>query len=218
MKPINSSERARVYYKVIGLFIACLVLAMSLGFSTMNVNKLTDYASRKQLEVLKSNLMFQEKVFQPNINEATVNLKDLPDYKAKQKYPGDISTSIEVSLGNIKSAWKTDETDQNYIMYKNIVDIYFALEAAYMDKFKLEEQLEQKDRITQNVDGDLSRELKIRDNFAKENETLKNDIKNIGNDLKEQQRLAESRQRELKSCRDSLKTCLRDVKIYKQQR
>ncbi|OFY68144.1 MAG: hypothetical protein A2Y71_07815 [Bacteroidetes bacterium RBG_13_42_15] len=188
---------------------------MLLGFSTMNANKVTDYTCRKQLEELNNDLKFLNTVFEPNIDEATRNLQDLPNYKERQKTPADIETSIKIALGNIKKDWIED--DQQYNMYKNIVDTYFALESAYLDKFKLEEQLEQKERVTQTADGDLNRELKIRDGFAKDNESLKLEIRNLNSDIKIQQSLAESRKRELGNCRDSLKRCMRDLKAFRQR-
>ena len=215
MKPINSKERSKALLKVTGLFLLCFILAMLLGFSTMNANKVTDYTCRKQLEELNNDLKFLNTVFKPNIDEATRNLQDLPNYKEKQKTPADIETSIKIALGNIKKDWIED--DQQYNMYKNIVDIYFALESAYLDKFKLEEQLEQKERVTQTADGDLNRELKIRDGFAKENESLKLELRNLNSDIKIQQSLAESRKRELGNCRDSLKRCMRDIKAFRQR-
>jgi len=215
MKPNNSKERSKALLKVTGLFLLCFILAMLLGFSTMNANKVTDYTCRKQLEELNNDLKFLNTVFKPNIDEATRNLQDLPNYKEKQKTPADIETSIKIALGNIKKDWIED--DQQYNMYKNIVDIYFALESAYLDKFKLEEQLEQKERVTQTADGDLNRELKIRDGFAKENESLKLELRNLNSDIKIQQSLAESRKRELGNCRDSLKRCMRDIKAFRQR-
>ena len=217
MKPLNSKERAHAFYKVIGWFVFCFALSMFLGYCTMNVNNYMDNASQKQLEALKNDLLFQEKVFQPNIADATKNLADLPKYKEKNLIPADIASSINISLEKIKKEWKADETDQKYIMYKNIVETYYALESAYLEKFKLENDLEQKDRVTKTVDGDLSRELKNRDNLAKENESMKSEIKTLRSDITEQQKLAESCQRELKACQDSLKRCMKDLKVFRQR-
>jgi hypothetical protein len=217
MKPLNSKERTRAFYKVISMFIFCFSIAMILGFSTMSVNKMTDYTTRKQLEALKNDLIFQEKVFQPNIDDATKKLTDLSNYKEKTLDLNATKSDIETSLKKIMSAWKVDEESGQYLMYKNIVEIYFALESAYDKKYKLEEQLEQKERVTQTADGDLNRELKIRDGFAKENESLKLEIKNLDSDIKIQQSLAESRKRELGNCRDSLKRCMRDIKAFRQR-
>jgi hypothetical protein len=217
MKPINSKERSKALLKVAGLFLLCFILAMLLGFSTMNANKVTDYTCKRQLEELNNDLKFLNTVFIPNIEEATKNLQDLPNYKERQKTTADIETNIKVALANIKKDWKVDETDQQYIMYNNIVDTYFALESAYMDKFKLQEQLEQKVRVSQESDGELNRELKIRDGFANENSTLKLELKNLNSDIKIQQSLVEKRLKELSNCRDSLKKCLRENRAYRQR-
>jgi hypothetical protein len=102
------------------------------------------------------------------------------------------------------------KTSANFQEFKD------SAEAAFI-KFKLEEQLEQKERVTQTADGDLNRELKIRDGFAKDNESLKLEIRNLNSDIKIQQSLAESRKRELGNCRDSLKRCMRDLKAFRQR-
>lgn len=201
--------------KVTGLFLACFILAMFLGFSTMNANKITESNCRKQLEKINKELIFLNNVFIPNIDEATKQLQDLPNYKERQKTPADIETSVKVAIENIKKDWV--ETDEHYLMYKNIVDTYFALQSAYLDKFRLEEELDQKQRVSQNADGELNRELRVRDGFANENASLKIELKNLSDDIKKQQLLAESKQRELKSCRDSLRQCLRENRAYRQK-
>lgn len=217
MKPLNSKERAQAYYKVIGWFVFCFALSMFLGYCTMNVNNYMDNTSRKQLEALRNDLLFQETVFQPNIADATKNLMDLPKYKEKNLIPADIASSINVSLEKIKKDWKADETDKKYLMYRNIVETYYALESAYLEKFKLENDIEQKDRVTKTVDGDLSRELKNRDNLAKENELMKSEIKTLSSEITEKQKLAEGCQRELKAYQDSLKRCMKDLKVFRQR-
>jgi hypothetical protein len=210
MKPLNSKERAKAFYKVTGLFVFCFVLAMLLGFSTMKEKNVTDYTSRKQLEALKNNLIFQEQVFQPNIEDATRKLKDLPNSKASQLSPANIATSIDASLGNIKKEWIVNEKDQQYIMYKNIVDIYFALEAAYLAKFKLEEQLEAKENNVKTGSSDLQRVIDQRDEFGQENKSLKSEKEILSSNIV-------NLQKRLKNSRDSLRSCSDQNKGYKQQ-
>ena len=205
MKPLNSKERTRAYYKVIGLFMVCFVLAMFLGFSTMNANKVADYACRKQLEVLKNNLQFQETVFQPNIDGATKKLKDLSNYKEKTLDPNATKSDIETSLKKIMSEWKVDEEDQQYLMYKNIVDIYFALESAYDSKFKLEEQLARKEGDVKTVDSDLQRVIDRRDELERENRILKSDKGDLLANFAKNQSQSDILQRQLGKCRDSLR-------------
>ena len=218
MKPLNSKERNEAFYKVIGLFVICFVLAILLGFSTMNVNKMMDYASRKQLEKLRNDIFFQEKVFQPNIENATKKLQDLPNYKQRSLILEDIVTSINVTLEKIKSEWKVDETDQQYIMYKDIVETYFALQKAYIDKFKLEEQLEAKESAVLNGSGDLQRELNKRDDLENENKSLKSNIGTLSSSVADLQSQSDRLQKQLIKCRDSLRICLVENKGYRQQR
>jgi hypothetical protein len=218
MKPLNSTERTKAFYKVIGLFVLCFALAILLGFSTMNVNKMMDYASRKQLEGLRNDLLFQEKVFQPNIENATKKLQDLPHYKERSLILEDLVTSINVTLEKIKSEWTVDETNPQYIMYKNIVETYFALQKAYIDKFKLEEQLEAKENVVVNGSGDLQREINKRDDLENENKSLKSNLSTLNTNVADLQSQAERLQKQLTKCRDSLKICLVENRGYKQQR
>lgn len=232
MKPLNSKERSGAYLKVTGWFILCFVLAGILGFSTMNVNKVNDYACRKQLEDLKNNLKFQETVFCPGIQEATLKLQDFSNYKEKKLIPGDIATSIEASLGKIKAEWTVDEKDQQYLMYKSIVDIYFALESAYLSSLKMEEQLQSKELAGQSNAGELQLQLKKKDEVEKENQLLKSDKENLvsateklQSQIKEMQNQNDKTLLQLKKYRDSLAVCQRENSIilkenkgYKQER
>jgi hypothetical protein len=206
MKPLNSKERAEAFYKVIGLFVVCFVLAILLGFATMKEKNVGDYTARKQLEALKNKLMFQEKVFQPNIESATEKLQDLPNYKEKNLTFDDIATSVNVSLENIKKEWKVDEKDPEYLMYKNVVDIYFTLKSTYSNKFKLEENI-----------GDLQRGSARKDELELENRTLKSDKDNLSSSVTSLQSQTSKLQSQLLKCRDSLRTCLDVNKGYKQQ-
>jgi len=205
MKPLNSKERSKAYYKVAGWFVLCFVLAMFLGFSTLNINSVTDFACRRQLDELRNSLIFQETVFQPNIDDATRKLQDFPKYKEKQLVPADIATSINVALEKIKKEWKVDETDQQYIMYKNILDVYFALELAYDSKYRLEEQLERKEGEGKTVDSDLQRVIDRRDELERENKILKSDKGDIITNINKLQDQSENMQRQLGKCRDSLR-------------
>jgi hypothetical protein len=217
MKPLNSRERARAFYKVIGWFVFCFALAILLGYCTMNVNNYTDYESRKQLDALKNDLIFLEKVFQPNIADATRKLEDLPKYKEKNLILDDIATSINVSLENIKKEWKVDEKDPIYIMYKNIVDVYFALKSTDVNKFKLEEQLEAKESVVKSGSGDLQRVISRRDELEKENLSLKSEKDLLSSNAAKFQSVADKVQNQLINCRDSLKRCMRDVRVLRQK-
>jgi chromosome segregation ATPase len=217
MKPLNNKERTKAFYKVFGLFLICFVLAMILGFSTMNLNKVMDYTSRKQLEGLKNDLTFQQKIFQPNIDNATKRLKDLPGYKEKRLDLNVTKSDIETSLKKIMSEWKPDEKNPQYIMYKNIVDIYFALESATDDKFKLEDQLSAKENVVINGTGDMQRIKDMRDALSQENQSLKTEKASLNNNVITLQELVTKMQTQLSKCRDSLRSCIDINKGYKQQ-
>jgi len=178
---------------------------MLLGFSTMNANRVADYACRKQLEELKNDLQFQESIFQPNIEDATRKLKDLSNYKEKTLDPNATKSDIETSLKKIMSEWKVDEEDQQYLMYKNIVDMYFALESAYDTKFKLEEQLARKEGDVKTVDSDLQRVIDRRDELERENRLLKSDKGDILANIDKIQSQSNRLQSQLSRCRDSLR-------------
>jgi chromosome segregation ATPase len=217
MKPLNSKERIKAFYKVTGLFLLCFVLAMLLGFSTMNANKVTDYALTKQLEKYEKDSDFQRNTFQPNIADATKYLQDMQNYKERNLNRADIATSIDVALKKIKSEWKVDETDQQYIMYKNITDIYFALESAYNDKFKLEEQLGQKENDVRSGSGDLQRVMERRDELVGENNRLKSEKDILLSNFEKNKNQADRLEKQLDVCRDSVRMFLDKYKACQQE-
>ena len=183
----------------------------------MNANKVTDYASRKQLEKYEEDSRFQRITFQPNILSASKDLQDLSNYKERSLNPDDIETSINVSLENIKKEWKVDETDEQYLMYKNIVDIYFALKTAYVDKFNLEDQLAAKESDVKIGSGDLQRVINRRDELESENKSLKSENNLLTTNGERFQKQADRLQGQLKQCRDSLKYCTDLNKGLRQQ-
>jgi len=224
MKPVNIKERSKAFYKVTGLFVICLLLASLLGFVTMREKNVGDYTARKQLESLRSNLMFQENVFRPNIESATKKLQELPDYKEKNLAFDDLTTSVNVSLENIKKEWKVDENDPQYVMYKNIVDIYFALKSTYINKFKLEENLEAKEKDVRSGSGDLQRVAAKKEELEQENKDLKTDYENLTTSFSSLQSQTENLQNQnvklqsrLSKCRDSLRYYIDINKGLKQQ-
>lgn len=217
MKPLNSRERAKAFYKVVGLFVLCLVLALILGFSTMNTNKAIDYTLKKQLDKYEVDSRFQKMTFQPNILNASRDLKDLSNYKARSLNPDDIETSINVSLENIKKEWKADEADPQFQLYKNVVEIYFALKSAYIEKFNLEDQLAAKESDVKSGSGDLQRVISRRDDLDAENKSLKSENIQLAANSERFQRQSERLQNQLKQCRDSLNLCTLANKGLRQQ-
>jgi len=77
MKPLNKKERSKAFIKVVGLFLLSFVIAILLGFSTMNVGKLAEQKTSSELERLKNNLKFQEEVFAPHVGETTEMLSKI---------------------------------------------------------------------------------------------------------------------------------------------
>lgn len=183
----------------------------------MNVNNYADYASKKQLEALKNSLLFLDKIFKPNIAAATKSLQDLPNYKEKRLIPANIATSINVSLENIKKEWKVDEADQQYLMYKNIVDIYFSLESALLDKFKLEEQIAAKENVVQNGSGDLQRTKDMKNELDKENQWLRSEKASLSGSVLNLQDQVAKLQNQLGRCHDSVRYFMDINKGLKQQ-
>ena len=102
-------------------------------------------------------------------------------------------------------------------MYKNVVDIYFALESNYLNTFKMEERLAEKEGVVQTGAGDLTRELKIRDGLEKENQSLKSEKDLLSTNAEKFQTQADKLQNQLIKCRDSLTRCMRDIKVFRQR-
>jgi chaperonin cofactor prefoldin len=191
----------------------------------MNANKVTDYGLKRQLEKYDKDSEFQRITFQPNIEDATKKLKELPDYKAKALDLNATKSDIETSLKKIMSELKGDDNDQKYFMYKNIVDIYFALESAYDSKFKLEEKLEAKENVVQVGSGDLQRTKDMRDELDSKNKTLNginitltNQNADLSSNIASLKGDIGRMQNQLVKCRDSLNRCLVENKGYKQQK
>ena len=46
MKPLNKKERNKAFFKVTGLFLIAFVIALLLGFTTMNMGNVSEKSSR----------------------------------------------------------------------------------------------------------------------------------------------------------------------------
>lgn len=205
MKPLNYKERNKAFYKVIGLFVLCFVLAMVLGFSTMNATKVTNYGCQQELEKTKNDLKFQQEVFQPNIQNATEKLKDMSNPEGKILDLNVTKSDIKISLENIMSKWIVNEEDPQYVMYKNIIDSYFALESAYEDKIKLEEQVESNEGDVKDVDNVLQRTKEQRDDFKEERDVYKSNSERLQAEYQQLESQGKQIQIQLKQCQDENK-------------
>jgi chromosome segregation ATPase len=93
-----------------------------------------------------------------------------------------------------------------------------------MNKFKLEENLEAKEKVVASGSGDLQRVSAKKDELEEENKTLKSDKDNLTANIATMQTQTETLQNQsaklqsqLSKCRDSLRTCQDINKGYRQQ-
>jgi hypothetical protein len=172
MKPLNQKERTKAYQKVVGLFVLCFALAMVLGFTTMNVNKLTDTKTKTDLQRLQSQLKFQQEVFAPNVEDAGKNLAKVPAYR-------ELGENVEVLNSNIASILSQtinqvpNEDSWESNMYKNILKIYSDLQLSYKDQLRMKDELDILKNSTQGSDKELQRCLEEKRNLQNEINLLK---------------------------------------------
>ena len=102
MKALNKKERNKAFFKVTGLFLTCFVIAVLLGFSTMNVGKLSEQKSNTELDRIKNHLQFQEKVFAPNVGETAVMLAKVPTARETGENLEVLNQDIAALLSNTK--------------------------------------------------------------------------------------------------------------------
>lgn len=168
MKPLNQKERTSAFLKVVGLFLLCFVIAMFLGFMTMNIKSLEDSKTRGDLEKLKSELKFQQETFAPNIDQVTKIMAKVPVYKEQGENIEILNQDIASLLSTTKNKVTADDSWQS-AMYLNILKVYSDLQLNYKEQLKLKEQLEFASSNTQGSDKDLQRCLD-------EKRTLQNEI------------------------------------------
>lgn len=141
MKPLNKKERTKAYYKVIGLFLLSFVIAIILGFSTMNLSKISEISAETELEKLQENLHFQQEVFAPNVGKSVDLLKKIPDYEAQGENLEVLNQDIGAIISATKNQVQEDETWESK-MYLDVLKTLSDLQLAYNDHFELLEQLE----------------------------------------------------------------------------
>jgi|WetSurMetagenome_2_1015567.scaffolds.fasta_scaffold255728_2 hypothetical protein len=156
MKPINKKERAKAFNKVIGIFVICFILALLVGFTTMNVNKLADSKSVSELSKLKASLKFEEETFAPNIDQATKIMAKIPKAKESAENPDLLNAQVADLMSATKGKVTPEESWQS-VMYQNVITIYSDLQLAYKDNAKLQEKLDDCTNSTTGSDKDLQR-------------------------------------------------------------
>lgn len=156
MKPINQKERSKAYLKVVGLFVLCFALAMVLGFTTLNVNKLTDSKTKSDLQKLQGQLKFQQEIFAPNIDQITKTLAKVPVYREEgeniEVLNSNIASLISQTIKEVK-----DDGSWESAMYKNILKVYSDLQLSYKDQLRMKDELYSFKNSTQGSDKDLQR-------------------------------------------------------------
>jgi predicted DNA-binding protein YlxM (UPF0122 family) len=150
MRPLNSKERNKAFLKVVGLFLISFIIAILVGFTTMNTGRLSDQQSTSELQKLKDHLKFQEEVFAPNVNQASGLLTKLPKYKEEGENKEVLNQDIAALLSKTKNEIAPEETWET-IMYKDVIQALSNLQLAYNDKLNLLEDLGESDEMSQKL-------------------------------------------------------------------
>lgn len=150
MKPLNNKERNKAFLKVVGLFLISFIIAMLVGFTTMNTGRLADKQSSSELQKLKDHLKFQEEIFAPNVNEATLLLTKLPKYKEEGENKEVLNQDIAALVSKTKNEISEEESWET-TMYKDVIQALSDLQLAYNDKLNLMEDLGESDEMSQKL-------------------------------------------------------------------
>jgi hypothetical protein len=150
MKPLNNKERNKAFLKVVGLFLISFIIAILVGFTTMNTGRLADKQSSSELQKLKNHLKFQEEIFAPNVNEATLLLTKLPKYKEEGENKEVLNQDIAALVSKTKNEIAEEESWET-TMYKDIIQALSDLQLAYNDKLSLMEDLGETDEMSQKL-------------------------------------------------------------------
>lgn len=164
MKPLNKKERSKAFLKVIGLFVLSFAIALILGFSTMNVSKISEHNTKSELEELKNNLKFQREVFAPNVGESAELLSKVPTYEQQGENLEVLNQDIGALISATKNKIVEDESWESK-MYKDVMKTLSDLQLAYNQQFELKEQLDDT--------GDADEKL---EKCKNENQQLQNQI------------------------------------------
>lgn len=150
MKPKNKKERNKAFFKVVGLFLLCFVIALVLGFMTMNIGGLAEQQSKAELERLQSHLKFQEEVFAPNVGEATAMISQIPHYEQENINLEVLNQDIGAVISQTKNQVVEDETWES-TMYQEVIQALSDLQLAYNEQVKLTEKVGDSDETSQKL-------------------------------------------------------------------
>jgi len=156
MKPLNKKERNKAFLKVVGLFLISFIIAIVLGFTTMNTGKLSDKKSNAELKKLKDHLKFQEEVFAPNVGKSTELLAKLPVYKEEGENKEVLNQDIAALLSKTKNQIVEDEEENEEEswetkMYKNVIQVLSDLQLAYNEQIDLREEIGDSDETARKL-------------------------------------------------------------------
>jgi len=150
MKPLNKKERNKAFYKVVGLFLISFIIAIILGFTTMNVGRLSEQKMNTELTKLKDHLKFQEEVFAPNVGRTTGLLSKIPTYREEGENLEVLNQDIGAMLSQTKNQIEEDESWESE-MYENVIQALSDLQIAYNEQMKLKEQMGSSDEVEQKL-------------------------------------------------------------------
>jgi uncharacterized membrane-anchored protein YhcB (DUF1043 family) len=150
MKPLNKKERNKAFFKVVGLFLVSFIIALILGFTTMNFGTVSEQQTKNELEKLKTHLKFQEEIFAPNVGETTNLLSKIPTYREDGENIEVLNQDIGALLSQTKNQVVEDESWKT-IMYKDIINALSDLQLAYNEQIKLREQMGDSDEMGQKL-------------------------------------------------------------------
>ena len=159
MKPLNKRERNKAFYKVVGFFLLSFLIAILVGFTTMNVGKLSEQRTNTELKRLKSQLKFQEEIFAPNVGETSGMLSKIPTARETGENLEVLNQDIGALLSNTKNQVVEDDSWETK-MYKDIIQTLSNLQLAYNNQVKLMEQTgtsEELERKLQAANADKDR-------------------------------------------------------------
>ena len=203
MKPQNRKERNKAFFKVVGLFLICFVIAIILGFTTMNIGRLSEKKSKSDLEKLQSHLKYQEEVFAPNVNEATTLISQIPEHKTQNINIEVLNQDIGAILSQTKNQIAEDESWETK-MYQEVIQALSDLQLAYNNQIELMEEMGDSDEAGR----------KLQDCIA-ERDRLQNQVNRLqaggggGN--------CEQCQKELREAQQRLRQCNTENKALKQE-
>ncbi len=208
MKPLNKKERNKAFYKVVGLFLLSFVIALVLGFTTMNVGKLSEQKSNAELKKLKNQLIFQEEIFAPNVDKTTGLLSRIPTHREEGENLEVLNQDIGALLSQTKNQVKEDKSWESE-MYKNVIQALSNLQLAYNNQIKLREQMGSSDELGQKLQATIAE----RDRLQTQINVLQASAGAGGGGSADCSRL----EKELKQVNQQLNTCNLENRALKQE-